>query len=172
MTHTVTDSNFKMFKNNLVNLTKTTTPSMSFNINYGVTNIKNNLYSFILENMLLEERKVTIPHYTNPLYINTDKISRNVFIFSGIIITHSIHNGRTYFVVRQAVTSFPEFMSNTDLKFVAEGEYDLTMDVGKPVIVLGHLFPKPLGKRDLTICACCEILKINDKILHNITETD
>lgn len=165
MSNKSTTKSYRKYKSCLLNMLNNTTPTLGVVINHGVTSVYGELYSFVLKQESTGKVVYTKPHYQNPMYIDTEKNSLNTFVMSGVLLSSNIHNSRTYITLRQY--NIDEVI---DIRCVIDSELTLDNHFGSPCIVLGYVFPRPLGTYGLSVSACCEVLKIMDTIEYNITK--
>lgn len=158
-----TNNHYKQYKESLINLVTSSTPTSGVVINHGISCMKGELYSYYLK-QFKENRKCFVkPIYYNPLTIDTNKSAMNVLVTSGILLHANIFNGRTYLTLRQFNSR-----DGFEIKFVIDKEILLDDYLGSLCLVVGYLLPKPLGSYGLLVSACCELLKIRDTIVYNI----
>lgn len=161
-----------IFKQHLESIAKSTKPSLGTVLNLGIAEVKNSLYSYTIVNNIRGTRKVSVAKYLNPVYIDTNKISKNYFVFTGSLISTNTYGGRTYISVQQSTYHAQGINSLCDLKCVIDDVIDLQEYLNKSCILAGYLFPEPLGSKGLAIGGCCEVLKFDDELIYNNTTSN
>lgn len=152
-------------KTRLYSVASSFQPSQGIVINVGMSEVRKELYNYRIISKKREDGvRIAQAWYYNIPKEYTYGNYRNCFIFSGELLGYSVFQGRTYITLKQKMCRSTS--NYTLLKLAINDTINLKALVGEPCIVGGYLFPRPLGSRYIAISGCCEILKINDKIIY------